>query len=47
MERYGEMFPDNPRDLEELVDSLVRRAMAAQRLLARCPQSNSATSSPR
>jgi uncharacterized protein with von Willebrand factor type A (vWA) domain len=33
MDRYGEMFPENPRNLEELVDSLVRRATAAQRLL--------------
>jgi uncharacterized protein with von Willebrand factor type A (vWA) domain len=33
MERYGEMFPENPGNLEELVDSLVRRATAAQRLL--------------
>ena len=33
MERHGEMFPENPADLEELVDSLVRRATAAQRLL--------------
>ena len=33
MDRYGEMFPENPGDLEELVDSLVRRAIAAQRLL--------------
>ncbi len=33
MEHYGEMFPENPADLEELVDSLVRRATAAQRLL--------------
>ena len=33
MDRYGEMFPENPRDLEELVNSLVRRATAAQRLL--------------
>jgi uncharacterized protein with von Willebrand factor type A (vWA) domain len=33
MDRYGEMFPEDPRDLEELVDSLVRRATAAQRLL--------------
>src|SRR6478735_4577205 len=29
MDRYGDMFPENPRDLEELVDSLVRRATAA------------------
>ncbi|MBO0802459.1 MAG: hypothetical protein J2P25_05225 [Nocardiopsaceae bacterium] len=33
MEEYGDMFPDDPRNLEELVDSLVRRMMAAQRLL--------------
>jgi len=39
MERYGEMFPENPRDLEELVDSLVRRAMAAQRLLGSLTES--------
>jgi len=30
---YGDMFPDNPQNLEELVDSLVRRMMAAERLL--------------
>ena len=34
MDRYGEMFPDRPANLEELVDALVRRAMAAQRLLS-------------
>jgi uncharacterized protein with von Willebrand factor type A (vWA) domain len=34
MRRYGDMFPDNPRNLEELVDSLARRAAAASRLLA-------------
>ena len=33
MEQYGDMFPDNPRDLEELVDSLVSRMAAAERLL--------------
>jgi uncharacterized protein with von Willebrand factor type A (vWA) domain len=33
MERYGDFFPDDPRDLEEIVDSLVRRMSAAQRLL--------------
>ena len=33
MARYGDMFPDNPQNLEELVDSLVRRMMAAQQLL--------------
>jgi uncharacterized protein with von Willebrand factor type A (vWA) domain len=34
MERYGDMFPDQPRNLEELVDSLARRAAAMDRLLA-------------
>jgi uncharacterized protein with von Willebrand factor type A (vWA) domain len=33
MRRYGDMFPDSPTNLEELVDSLVRRMSAAQRLL--------------
>ena len=33
MDRYGDMFPEQPQNLEELVDSLVRRATAAQRLL--------------
>jgi uncharacterized protein with von Willebrand factor type A (vWA) domain len=33
MRRYGDMFPDSPANLEELVDSLVRRMSAAQRLL--------------
>jgi uncharacterized protein with von Willebrand factor type A (vWA) domain len=34
MERYGDMFPENPRTLEELVDALSRRAAAASRLAA-------------
>jgi uncharacterized protein with von Willebrand factor type A (vWA) domain len=33
MEQYSDLFPDNPRDLEQLVDSLIRRIAAAQRLL--------------
>jgi uncharacterized protein with von Willebrand factor type A (vWA) domain len=33
MEQYGDLFPDSPSNLEELVDSLVRRMAAAQRLL--------------
>src|SRR6185437_12311822 len=33
MAKYGDMFPDDPANLEELVDSLVRRMMAAERLL--------------
>ena len=34
MERYGEFFPDSPENLEQLVDSMVRRMAAAQRLLS-------------
>ena len=34
MGRYGDFFPENPRNLEELVDSLARRAAAASRLMA-------------
>ncbi|WP_433477154.1 vWA domain-containing protein [Spirillospora sp. CA-142024] len=34
MGEYGDMFPDNPQNLEELVDSLARRAAAMDRLLA-------------
>jgi uncharacterized protein with von Willebrand factor type A (vWA) domain len=34
MDRYGDLFPEKPRNLEELVDILARRAAAAQRMLA-------------
>ena len=33
MSKYGDMFPDNPANLEELVDSLARRAAAAERMM--------------
>jgi uncharacterized protein with von Willebrand factor type A (vWA) domain len=33
MASFGDMFPDSPGNLEELVDALVRRMSAAQRLL--------------
>lgn len=33
MDKYGDLFPENPGDLEELVDSLARRAAAAQRMM--------------
>jgi uncharacterized protein with von Willebrand factor type A (vWA) domain len=33
MSKYGDLFPDNPRNLEELVDSLISRMAAAERLL--------------
>lgn len=32
MDRHGEFFPENPRDVEELLDALASRAAAAQRL---------------
>lgn len=33
MQQYGDFFPDQPRNLSELVDSLARRSAAAQRLM--------------
>jgi uncharacterized protein with von Willebrand factor type A (vWA) domain len=33
MSRYGDLFPDNPQNLEELLDSLISRMAAAERLL--------------
>jgi len=33
MDSYGDLFPENPQDLDELVDSLSRRAAAAERLM--------------
>jgi uncharacterized protein with von Willebrand factor type A (vWA) domain len=41
MATYGDLFPDDPANLEELVDSLARRAAAAERLM------NSLTSAQR
>lgn len=34
MERHGEFFPEQPRDVEELIDALARRQAAAERLMA-------------
>ncbi len=34
MGKYGDMFPENPQNLEELIDELARRAAAASRLMA-------------
>jgi uncharacterized protein with von Willebrand factor type A (vWA) domain len=34
MAKHGDFFPDNPQNLDELVDSLARRAAAASRLMA-------------
>ncbi len=33
MQQYGDMFPENPANLAELVDALARQAAAAQRLM--------------
>ncbi|MBO0866264.1 MAG: VWA domain-containing protein, partial [Mycobacterium sp.] len=33
MNKHGEFFPENPRNVEELIDSLAQRAAAAQRFL--------------
>lgn len=33
MRRHGEYFPENPRNVEELIDALAARAAAAQRML--------------
>ncbi len=33
MDRYGDLFPDQPTTLDELVDSLARRAAAAERMM--------------
>ena len=33
MREYGDFFPENPQNLAELIDSLARRAAAAQRLM--------------
>jgi uncharacterized protein with von Willebrand factor type A (vWA) domain len=34
MDKYGDLFPERPGTLEELVDQLARRAMAVQRLMS-------------
>ena len=36
MDKHGEFFPENPRDIDELLDSLAQRAAAAQRLRNCC-----------
>ncbi|MDP5184360.1 VWA domain-containing protein [Blastococcus sp. BMG 814] len=34
MDKHGQFFPDNPETVEELIDSLARRAAAQQRMMA-------------
>ncbi len=33
MEQHGDFFPENPRNVDELIDALAQRAAAAQRML--------------
>jgi uncharacterized protein with von Willebrand factor type A (vWA) domain len=33
MDKHGQFFPENPRDIDELLDALAQRAAAAQRML--------------
>ncbi len=33
MDKHGDFFPENPKDIDELMDSLAQRAAAAQRML--------------
>ncbi|WP_333620128.1 vWA domain-containing protein [Dietzia sp.] len=33
MSRYGDYFPENPKDIDELIDTLAQRSAAAQRML--------------
>ncbi|HSE71316.1 MAG TPA: hypothetical protein VLA97_11215 [Nocardioidaceae bacterium] len=34
MERHGDLFPEQPKDVEELIDALARRQAAAERMMA-------------
>jgi uncharacterized protein with von Willebrand factor type A (vWA) domain len=34
MDKHGQFFPDDPRSIEELIDSLARRAAAQERMMA-------------
>ncbi len=34
MEKHGDLFPEQPQDLDELLDALAQRAAAAQRMLS-------------
>ena len=40
MDKHGEYFPENPRNVEELLDSLAKRAAAAQRFRNSLSQSS-------
>jgi uncharacterized protein with von Willebrand factor type A (vWA) domain len=34
MAKHGDLFPENPQNVDELIDALARRAAAGQRLMA-------------
>jgi uncharacterized protein with von Willebrand factor type A (vWA) domain len=34
MEKYGDLFPEQPTDVDELIDALARRQQAAERMMA-------------
>ncbi|WP_448625418.1 VWA domain-containing protein [Geodermatophilus sp. URMC 64] len=34
MDKHGQFFPDNPQNIDELIDSLARRAAAQERMMA-------------
>ena len=34
MDKHGQFFPDDPQSVEELIDSLARRAAAQERMMA-------------
>ena len=34
MDKHGQFFPDDPQSIEELIDSLARRAAAQERMMA-------------
>ncbi|WP_245160399.1 hypothetical protein [Blastococcus sp. CT_GayMR20] len=34
LDRHGDFFPDDPQSIEELIDSLARRAAAQERMMA-------------
>ncbi len=44
MERYGDLFPENPRNLDELLEVMARRMAAMSRLLASMTPSNGVSS---
>ena len=33
MDKHGDFFPEDPQDIDELLDSLAQRAAAAQRMM--------------